>query len=429
MKRRKISIFIISVLVLSMLLSTGCVKTQTPGSTSPADTKSTSPADTKSTSSADTSAKQTEDTQSPSEESKPLTNKERFEAVRGTTVTIIGSEPGTDASQDELIKYAEENYGLKVNVYVGKDDVETVTKLIAAGTPPDVVNLTNDRLFTYIQAAALLPLEELMDVNDPLFNQPLIDTCRWRGHVFGVNGDPLVKGYIVNKTMFENNGLETPWSLYEKGKWDWNAFRDACIALTQDTNGDGEIDVWGADLSMGDITIFPQANGANWLIIDKNEPKVTFGLDDPRAIEALQFVQECVLKYGCLTTSVKKQEWPNGKLAMVYESYGAIKKWVEAGLSGNLFLSRKLQTAPAVLCPEPLEDGVFREEPRTLWEERLSYMQELNTMLRVQDSRNCMIQRYGMSSRDLEELNSFPTTNLLNPTLTMQQLKLLKLIS
>lgn len=48
-----------------------------------------------------------------------------------------------------------------------------------------------------------------------------------------------------NKQMLEDNNLEDPRELWERGEWTWDKFIEYCQALTQDTDGDGQIDQYG----------------------------------------------------------------------------------------------------------------------------------------------------------------------------------------
>ena len=46
-----------------------------------------------------------------------------------------------------------------------------------------------------------------------------------------------------NKQMLEDNNLEDPRALWERGEWTWDKFIEYCQVLTQDTDGDGQNDV------------------------------------------------------------------------------------------------------------------------------------------------------------------------------------------
>ncbi|MBQ6695301.1 MAG: hypothetical protein IJN16_01205 [Lachnospiraceae bacterium] len=48
-----------------------------------------------------------------------------------------------------------------------------------------------------------------------------------------------------NIQMIEDAGLEDPRDLWERGEWTWDKFNEYCTTLTQDTDGDGQIDQYG----------------------------------------------------------------------------------------------------------------------------------------------------------------------------------------
>ena len=45
-----------------------------------------------------------------------------------------------------------------------------------------------------------------------------------------------------NYDKIEEAGLEDPYQLWKEGRWDYKTFEKCCVALTQDTDGDGVID-------------------------------------------------------------------------------------------------------------------------------------------------------------------------------------------
>lgn len=48
-----------------------------------------------------------------------------------------------------------------------------------------------------------------------------------------------------NVQMLEDNNLEDPRDLWERGEWTWDKFNEYCQVLTQDTDGDGQVDQYG----------------------------------------------------------------------------------------------------------------------------------------------------------------------------------------
>lgn len=48
-----------------------------------------------------------------------------------------------------------------------------------------------------------------------------------------------------NMDMINEAGLENPQDLYDRGEWTWDKFKEYCVKLTKDTDGDGVTDVYG----------------------------------------------------------------------------------------------------------------------------------------------------------------------------------------
>jgi hypothetical protein len=67
-----------------------------------------------------------------------------------------------------------------------------------------------------------------------------------------------------NKQLLDNNNLEDPRDLYARGEWTWEKFIEYCQVLTQDTDGDGQIDQYGyggfSDDTFGQLLM---SNGAH----------------------------------------------------------------------------------------------------------------------------------------------------------------------
>lgn len=90
-----------------------------------------------------------------------------------------------------------------------------------------------------------------------------------------------------NLQMIEDANLEDPRDLVERGEWTWEKFREYCIALTQDTDGDGSTDVYGFGGWPGDFFMqFVLSNGTNVAAT------ATENLTSPEVAEVLQFIQD-----------------------------------------------------------------------------------------------------------------------------------------
>ncbi len=97
-----------------------------------------------------------------------------------------------------------------------------------------------------------------------------------------------------NMQMLEENGLEDPRKLYEKGEWTWDKFIEYCKALTQDTDGDGQIDQYGFDGYAGG-EVFENLMMSNGATIASG---TTETLTSAPVGEALKMLQDMYITYN-----------------------------------------------------------------------------------------------------------------------------------
>ena len=117
--------------------------------------------------------------------------------------------------------------------------------LIGAGTVPDLVvsESTTDPCFVTLANAGLVqPIDAYIDYNEPELKdlQSVYEAGLWNGqHYLAPYDNKPVYYMIYNPRIFEEYGYETPWELWERGEWTWDAFRELAAELNiTDENGD-----------------------------------------------------------------------------------------------------------------------------------------------------------------------------------------------
>ena len=118
-----------------------------------------------------------------------------------------------------------------------------------------------------------------------------------------------VAGIYYNKEIIHNEGLPDPFTLQEEGKWTWEKFAEIAQKATKDIDGDGINDQWG--LAIQGHNLFSPlilSNDANIIEIDETG-KATLTLDDPKAIEALQFFADLHNKYKVVMPVIDADDW------------------------------------------------------------------------------------------------------------------------
>jgi ABC-type glycerol-3-phosphate transport system substrate-binding protein len=229
------------------------------------------------------------------------------------------------------IKSYEEKYHGKIEFiyspYAEKQG--KLSALMAAGTPPDLYQPIDGYPQFAINGYAQ-PIDDIINLKDPVWKdvKDAYDATEWKGkHNFVVVNKGAESVCWYNKSLFENNGLETPYELYKKGNWNWNTFRDAAIKLTQDTDGDKVIDQWG--YSCGPEAIIG-TTGQDLVKIKGKEGAIENNLKNSDVVNAFTFFQESSpAKYNIIQPDLNAymNDFAKGKLGMFIGATWADTVW------------------------------------------------------------------------------------------------------
>jgi len=225
------------------------------------------------------------------------------------------------AAQASAIKnYEEKNNGKITFVYSPYGEkTGKLAAMLAAGNPPDVY-APIDGFPQYAMNEYAQPIDNLINLKDPIWKdvKDAYDATEWIGkHNFVVINKGASDVLWYNKTLFENNGLETPYDLYKNGNWNWDTFRDSAIKLTQDSDGDKVIDQWG--FSSGPEA-FIATTGNDLVKINGKSGTIENNLKNTDVVRALTFFQEAGPgKFNIIQPDLNAymNDFQKGKLAMV----------------------------------------------------------------------------------------------------------------
>lgn len=238
-----------------------------------------------------------------------------------------------NAPTDELKAAAQwytQTYGGKVNFYSAPWDsrIDKLANLVHSDDAPDVAVTYFYDAITLLCNSIVQSIDKYVDLKNPHFDLDIIKYAyTFKGQTYGIVSkliDPTAVYLRYNKTMFVKNGLETPIELYDSGKWDWEHFREAAVALTQDTNGDGKIEQYG--FATWQPEIFILANGTNG-VLNKGD-SLQLNLDDAKSMAALQFYHQLVNKDGVVHPNTYGSI-PNSEVAMTLTNLKSYKKMLE----------------------------------------------------------------------------------------------------
>jgi multiple sugar transport system substrate-binding protein len=174
-------------------------------------------------------------------------------------------------------------------------DPQGFVTALQSANPPDVVQLTRDRIGTYVASGVLQPLGDCISksgVDMSNYRDPAVKALTFDGQVYGMPQFFWVSNWLVDNDLFQQAGLDpTTWDV---SNWDQiKAANDALISKTKTKVG---IDpkVW----DKGDrFPMWVKAAGGSLLSDDGK----TAQLDSQPVIDALTFTKGLIDAQGGLT--------------------------------------------------------------------------------------------------------------------------------
>lgn len=228
---------------------------------------------------------------------------------------------------------------------------QQVPKFMAAlssDTAPDVYSLDLVQYPYFLEQDAFIPITE--QYNSLSFKNSLpqgnIDVARKNGEIYALPYELDLSTLLVNMDLLREAGITKPPST-------WEEFVEAGIAVTKDTDGDGNIDQWGSHLlnSAGGFMFWglPYLWGNGGGMIGPNETVI---YNSPETREVYQFWYDMVHTYKMAPISSIQSDFNaytmfiSGKLAMYH--------------GGNFNLTSLRKDAPDidyVIVPIPSNSG------------------------------------------------------------------------
>jgi len=189
----------------------------------------------------------------------------------------------------------EENFNVRFEnlVIPWEAGITNLTASVLAGDPfAEWVMLPGDHMIAALLGELALSTDQFASpTSDLMTNQRFVEQrVSFQGDLFGFGrAERRVQstGMGVNLDIIRAVGAPNPVDLWNDGLWTWDAMREVMALATRDTTGDGNIDQFGLSGYVGSLMRnFIATN--NGLLVD--ESTLTYAMDDPRTITALEFM-------------------------------------------------------------------------------------------------------------------------------------------
>lgn len=116
------------------------------------------------------------------------------------------------SAMEEVVKKFNESQDRIYVEFISTSQIDRKLLLAAAGgNPPDVAGFWGDRLPSYVDNGALIPLDSLMErdgISRDDYIQSVIDVCSYRGFTWGLPSTPATLAIHYNRDLFREAGLD-----------------------------------------------------------------------------------------------------------------------------------------------------------------------------------------------------------------------------
>ena len=208
-----------------------------------------------------------------------------------------GGEEETQLAREKIAAFEATHPNIKIVNEVYPDNyTQALLTSFAAGNPPDVFLLDASYMPTFTErgiAVNIAPYMRLLKVDLDEYYPNVLDVFSSDGKLYGLpkGFTPMVVYY--NKKMLKEAGLEEP-----TDDWTWNDFLYMATKLTKDTDGDGKLEQFGAQISKYFYKMCPMIWSYGGEIVSPDYDRATGYLNSRETIEAVQFFTDLILKYG-----------------------------------------------------------------------------------------------------------------------------------
>ena len=242
---------------------------------------------------------------------------------------LVFGDPEEYAAYESLVAQFEQKFP-EIDIELGHIPSQSayrqqLTTSFASNTPPDVMLMNQRRIALFAAEGGLEPLGQYLTESDLIqeadFFPPAIQAFQFRDQLWCIpqNVSSLVVYY--NKDLFEAAGVPLP-----TNDWTRDDFVSAARALTQDTNGDGTTDQYGAGVEASFFRLAPFLWQDGLELVDNPAQPTQLALDTPAAQATFQWFVDLQVKEKVVPDAVaegaeeSESRFLNGTLAMFFNS-------------------------------------------------------------------------------------------------------------
>jgi len=245
---------------------------------------------------------------------------------------------GLSPHQTIIANYEDQNENVLVQLeaIAGRDYYTRILTQIAADRAPDVMNIGDDAVPSFVEKGAFVPIGQCLEdigFDTSVYLPGLLEPGTVDGELYFLPKDYSTLAVYYNKILFDEAGVD-----YPQDGWTWDDMLETAQALTQDTDDDGQTDIWGLQLPANWTTGFEYwvAAAGGSLISEDGSTYIGY-MDSDETIRAVKFYTDLYGEYAVAAPPADfsafgggNSEFDNGQAAM--RIFG---RWPQSGMLEN----------------------------------------------------------------------------------------------
>lgn len=179
--------------------------------------------------------------------------------------------------------------------------------------------MTDASALNFMYGNIAQPLNKYMDTADPYWNwnPSILKQYSIGDKIYAVPDYGISTFFIYyNKTLFQENGIEDPYKLYQQGKWDFAKFRETAKKATLYEKDNTTVKCYGFATWYREL--FVLANGGN-IIAPDGKGRYVSAVDTPNALAGLNLLKDLCKDGSCDASMGGYTEFKSRKVAMLAE--------------------------------------------------------------------------------------------------------------
>ncbi|HEX2035508.1 MAG TPA: sugar ABC transporter substrate-binding protein [Chloroflexota bacterium] len=260
-------------------------------------------------------------------------------AEPSTTAPAAGKEPVTiqfahwgtpdyyERNRQRADDFEKAHPGIKIDILHIQDGFqEKILAMFVADTPPDTHVLDMPKVQAYAKRDVLRSLNPFMredkSFRAELLHKKAVEIMSDRkGELLGMPSGGSPNLFFYNKDLFVSAGLPTPYELYQKNQWTWQAFLEGARQVTRGSPGAWQV----AGATTGLHRLWLNANGIEEFDDYRAPKRCLYG--EPPAVEAFQFLADLRHKHKVTPVNFSREVGMDDTRGFVEGRVAMMARW------------------------------------------------------------------------------------------------------